>query len=300
MTRVPSRRLFISTENTADERVVHAINLLEAAGYNVTTSPLNPAIGDDPRWRDWYASGCKAAIESNDVFLVVVTAGYECSTWMAIEAETALKANKATRGRPRLFVLHRSARPLPAGFRQYEEAATLLPFDVSEAVAFLLDRMPADAEDDPTVLCSVGGLVDEASVCLAVYGEDLDPDEVSELLGRSPTSSHRRGERRGPRSPLYKRGGWFLELRGTAPEEPEELAAKLLGQLPSDEGVWQKLSQLYEVQLRLAFHMTGWNRGFDLSAGLVAMIARLHASVSVDIYSYAEDDDTEAVDPATP
>jgi hypothetical protein len=114
---------------------------------------------------------------------------------------------------------------------------------------------------------------------------------VTELLGRPPTSSHRRGDRRGPKSPPSKGGAWFLEVRGTAPEGPEELVAKLLAQLPEEEAVWQKLSQLYEVQLRFAFHMTGWNRGFGLSAELVERVARLHAKIGFDIYAYGDDDD---------
>jgi hypothetical protein len=141
-----TRRIFISTENTVDERVVQVIGLLKAEGYSVTTSPLNPAIGDDPRWKDWYDNGCQAAIESNDVFLAVVTAGYDSSTWMAIEFQTAWKANKATSGRPRLFVLHRTAVPLPAGVRRYEDSATLLPLEVNAAIALLLERVREQSE----------------------------------------------------------------------------------------------------------------------------------------------------------
>ncbi len=157
VTHSPSCGIFISTGNTTDDRVVQTIDLLKAAGYTVTTSPLNPAVGTDSRWNDWYESGCRTVIESNDVFLAIVTAGYDCSTWMAIEFEKAWKANKATSGRPRLFVLHRSTRPFPPGLRQYEESATLLPFDVNEAVAFLRERVPANAADEPRVLCTVGG-----------------------------------------------------------------------------------------------------------------------------------------------
>jgi hypothetical protein len=299
VTSTPSRRIFISTEDTADERVAQVIELLEAAGYSVTSSPTNPAIGVDPRWQDWYEGGCLAAIDESDVFLVVVTAGYDGSTWMAIEFETAWKANQ-TNGRPGLFVLHRSSRPLPAGFSRYEEAATLLPFDVNEAIAFLRERVPPDVDDEPRVLRAVGGLVDETSVCLAVYGVDLDPDRVTELLGCPPTSSHRRGERRGTRSPLYKRGGWFLEVQGTAPEGPEELVAKLLGQLPQGEAVWQQLSELYDIQLRFAFYVKGWNQGFDLSAELVERVARLGAKIVLDIYALGEDDGTDGAPASRP
>jgi hypothetical protein len=152
-----------------------------------------------------------------------------------------------------------------------------------------LDGLPTT--EPPHVLSGVGGPVDETGACVAVYGEDLDPDAVSALLGCSPTSSHRRGDRRGPRSPPYKRGGWFLQRRGKAPEGPEELVAKLLSQLPEDEAVWLKLDERYEVQVRFGIHMTGWNRGFDLSPDLIAKVARLHARVGFDIYAYGDEED---------
>ncbi len=282
--------VFVSTESTADDRARRFIDGLREAGLQVTCSPLNPALGDDPRWDGWYETGCNVAIEATDVFVAIVPTGYDCSTWMAIEFETAWKANKATSGRPRLFVLDQTARPLPAGFRRYEEAATLLPCDVDEAVGFLLDRVPPHAEDEPRVLCTVGGPVDEVGVCVAVYGEEVVPAEVSALLGCTPTSSHRRGDRRGPKSPQYKRGAWLLEVRGTAPEGPEELVAKVLGRLPEDEALWLKLAERFEVRLRFAFHMTGWNRGFALSAQLVERVARLHANVGFDIYAHGDEE----------
>lgn len=155
----------------------------------------------------------------------------------------------------------------------------------------------AAATTEPRVLCNpVGGLVDETGVCLAIYGEDLHPEHLTAILGCSPSSSHRRGERRQPNSPPHKHGAWLLEVRGMAPEGPEELVTKLLDQLPDDEAIWQKLSELYDVQLRFAFHMTGWNRGFDLAAGLVAKVARLHAKVCFDIYAYEDDDAPESVE----
>jgi len=132
-------------------------------------------------------------------------------------------------------------------------------------------------------------------VCLAVYGEDLDPAAVTGLLGCSPTSAHRRGDRRGPRSPPQKRGGWFLDVRGTAPESADELAVVLLGRLPEDERIWMKLGTLHEVQLRFAIHMHGWNRGFGLSAATAAKIARLHADLVFDIYAHEDDEEMEEV-----
>ncbi|MBN2196247.1 MAG: hypothetical protein JW751_25765 [Polyangiaceae bacterium] len=69
-------RIFVSTENTSDPLSSGLIDRLTAAGFDVTTSPLNPALGDDPRWSDWYGDACLKAIEAADIFVAVVTEGY--------------------------------------------------------------------------------------------------------------------------------------------------------------------------------------------------------------------------------
>jgi hypothetical protein len=44
------------------------------------------------------------------------------------------------------------------------------------------------------VITTLGGSVDEVRVSLALYGEDLEPAEISGILHCEPTTSHRRGE----------------------------------------------------------------------------------------------------------
>lgn len=282
-------RVFVSTEDSSDPRALRFMSRLRNAGFEVTCSPLNPAHGADPRWLNWYESECNTAIGSADVFVLAETPGLAGSSGIVAESDTAMAAARARR-RPRLFVLHRAECPLPPGFRNYEESAGLLPLDVDEAVAFLVGLKLPDAISEPPALISVGGPVEEVSVCLAIYGEFLDPASVSALLGCEPTSCHRRRERRGPMSPLYKRGGWFLQERGTAPQLPEELLRRLLGKLPEDETVWLRLASDYEVQLRLYLRVAGWNRGFDLSPELIRRLAHLHAGLVVDIYAEPDQD----------
>jgi hypothetical protein len=128
-------RVFISTENSADDRASRFIDGLRDAGLQATCSPLNPLLGHDPRWRDWYASGCKSAIETSDIFVAVETAGYDCSTWMAIEAETAWHATREL-GKPRLYHLPRpeGGRP-PVGFHGFTGSVVELPVNPDDAVA---------------------------------------------------------------------------------------------------------------------------------------------------------------------
>ena len=136
-------RIFLSTENTSEPHVVVLRERLSDEGHVITTSPLNPSIGPDPRWSGWYAHGCQDSLASSDVFLAVESRGYRASTWMAIEFDLAWKLWREKR-RPRLFWLQGSTEPLPAGLRQYVEDSTPLPLDVGEAVRAVLAAVRDD------------------------------------------------------------------------------------------------------------------------------------------------------------
>jgi hypothetical protein len=59
---------------------------------------------------------------------------------------------------------------------------------------------------------------------LRIFGDIPDLDELTRQLGVEPTYTHRRGERRGPRSPPYQHDMWSY----TAPlSENEPLAAHI-------------------------------------------------------------------------
>ena len=78
----------------------------------------------------------------------------------------------------------------------------------------------------------MGGLVDRCSVTLGIYGQDVDPDSITEILKCQPTTSHRKGDRTSPRVPSPRRqGAWLLCVEGEAPVEPEELITQLLDRI---------------------------------------------------------------------
>ena len=56
---------------------------------------------------------------------------------------------------------------------------------------------------------------------LRIHGDGLPFEEISGQLGVQPTSVHRKGERRGPKSPLYLDDAWHFQptLPETAPLE---------------------------------------------------------------------------------
>jgi hypothetical protein len=139
------------------------------------------------------------------------------------------------------------------------------------------------------VTLTTGGPVQRTIVTVAIYGAELDPDEVSALLGCSPTEWRHAGDKQAPGSPANKRGAWFLSTEVHAPEGAEEATTTLLRQLPRDDALWKRLSDRFEVQVRYGIFMSGWNRGFELSSASIDGIARLRALMFFDIYADDED-----------
>jgi hypothetical protein len=139
------------------------------------------------------------------------------------------------------------------------------------------------------VLAEVGGPIDEVNVTLALYSEELEPEEVSRALGVEPTSAHRRGESRAPGRPPYLSGAWLLKVHGRDAAPSEAVIDQLLKQLPEDPAVWRDLSMRHDIQVRFGLHMTGWNKGLSIPSKQVMRIAELGASMEFDIYAYGED-----------
>ncbi|MBD2594236.1 DUF4279 domain-containing protein [Nostoc spongiaeforme FACHB-130] len=144
-------------------------------------------------------------------------------------------------------------------------------------------------------LLILGGSVDKTSVCLGVYGEELNPDNISKLLSCQPTQAHHRGARQdsNPKYAPYKKGAWLLKLKGSAPITAEELIIDLLSRVSTNSILWQELSAIYDAQVRIAIHMKGWNKGFNLTAQTVQRISELGASMVFDIYAYGNEEDIE-------
>lgn len=142
----------------------------------------------------------------------------------------------------------------------------------------------------PEIIGEGGGLVDKSSLTLGIHGDDLDPEEVSRLMGCAPTSAHRRGETRRSGQP-WQREALLLSVEGKSPTGPEELVHLLLQRLPTDKAFWSEVRRRFRLQLMFGIFSERWNRGFELSAEAVGRINVLGAGVGVDIYANLEEGD---------
>jgi hypothetical protein len=130
---------------------------------------------------------------------------------------------------------------------------------------------------------------DDAAAALGIYGEDLDPAEVTALLGVQPTRAHKKGERKSPRAPDWDQGAWILEFRQFDPVDPDAMFDQLLADLPRDPKIWQDLSARFQLRIDFGVH-TDDGCAFVLAPGTVGRIAALGAEFQIHVHAYGDNE----------
>src|SRR5689334_8751292 len=82
---------------------------------------------------------------------------------------------------------------------------------------------------DPATYRGENGNCDRTFATFRMWGPDVDPDELTELLGIEPTASHKVGEARGKRT--FDFGSWRLSSRTLETTELETHIEWLLDRL---------------------------------------------------------------------
>ncbi|HLL14149.1 MAG TPA: toll/interleukin-1 receptor domain-containing protein [Pyrinomonadaceae bacterium] len=109
-------QVFISS---CDIEAPHASSLVEClreAGFRVTHSPGSPS---SERWRDWYARNCRDELEKASIFIAVIDPAWDSSTWMAHEANEAMKLLEAGRIRKMYYWNPEQVQVKAAGMAPY-------------------------------------------------------------------------------------------------------------------------------------------------------------------------------------
>ena len=139
--------------------------------------------------------------------------------------------------------------------------------------------------DESRVIAHVGGPVDETSITLRVFGDNLDPDEVTAQLGVQPTSHCRKGDVfRGKQYDRIEKTGRWLLARPHVTDNVDAIIQRLLKDLPDSLEIWQTLHSKFKIDLFLGIWLRDWNRGFSLIPKTLRMLADRELEIGFDIY----------------
>lgn len=136
----------------------------------------------------------------------------------------------------------------------------------------------------------------KSAVTLRIAGDELVPDEITKLLGVSPTHGETKGQEIvGPKTGrvrIVKRGMWRLCAPDREPEDMDGQIHELLSQMTDDLAVWRSITAQYEVDLFCGLFMRLGNEGLTISAASLAALGARGIEMGLDIYA-GDDDDQE-------
>lgn len=152
-------------------------------------------------------------------------------------------------------------------------------------------KLPPDKPVGELILLA-GGEVDESCYSLRFFGDDLNPDFITQVLGIQPTRSCRKSDIR--RGKVYdiieKTGSWRHSTKRNSEISLEEQINQLFDKLPTDLDVWRNLTTHFYADLFCGVFFKIWNRGLSFSPQTLGRISERGLLLSLDIYF---DDDEE-------
>ncbi len=124
-------------------------------------------------------------------------------------------------------------------------------------------------------------------VSLRVFGDGLEPEEVSALLGRDPTRCHRKGDPMGGKgaTAVEPTGAWILDSALSEKAEIEEHVETLLSSVSNDSDEWDQLTSLFSASILCSAFLDQYNEGFEVSPRLARSLADRGLVIAFDIYS---------------
>ena len=135
------------------------------------------------------------------------------------------------------------------------------------------------------------GVIDHSVATLRFFGDDLVPEEITALLGASPTVSYRKGQELVGRKTgivrIAKTGSWRLSAARREPEDLEAQTLEILAQLTQDLKVWESLSR-FQPDLFCGLFMGSSNDGLPLSAKVLLSLGQRGIALGLDIYDVGE------------
>jgi ribosomal protein L19 len=141
--------------------------------------------------------------------------------------------------------------------------------------------------------------IKRSTATLRIYGDSLDSQHISNLLGCAPTYSVTKGQKivgeKTGRVRYAKSGMWRVGASDRSPEDIDGQVKEILSGITASVEVWKALSREHRVNLFCGLFMNETNDGMSLSPKTMAALAERGIELWFDIYSPIQDFDAIGV-----
>jgi hypothetical protein len=119
-------------------------------------------------------------------------------------------------------------------------------------------------------------------------GDELDPAEITKLLGTEPTHAEKKGDKIVGKKTgtvrIVKAGSWRLTADDREPEDLDGQIQEILSKTTQNFAVWQDLGKRFEIDLFCGLFMNGTNEGLSISATSLKALGDRGIEIGLDIY----------------
>lgn len=123
---------------------------------------------------------------------------------------------------------------------------------------------------------------------LRIMGDNLDPTEITRLLGCAPDAAQTRGEeipaRKGGSVRIARIGMWRLSATDREPGDLDAQIRDLLSKLTDDLTVWTSIAERHRVDLFCGLFMHKGNEGLSITPESLAALGLRRIELGLDIY----------------
>lgn len=128
-------------------------------------------------------------------------------------------------------------------------------------------------------------VIHETTATLRFFGLELDPDEITRRLGKSPSAGVIKGEILPSRIERVARtGSWILKVRDQKPGNLDDQIDELLRPLSNDLSIWQDLTVRFQADVFCGMFMHEGNEGITLMAETMIKLGSRNLFLHFDIY----------------
>lgn len=124
------------------------------------------------------------------------------------------------------------------------------------------------------------------------FGDDLDPDAFTMLVGCPPTKSERKGAeiicKISGRRRIARTGGWRLVAEHRTPADLDAQVSEILDQMTDDTDIWQDLTTRFRADVFCGLFMQEGNEGISLSTKTLQKLAIRGLTIDFDIYNNSD------------
>ncbi|HEX4505917.1 MAG TPA: DUF4279 domain-containing protein [Alphaproteobacteria bacterium] len=129
--------------------------------------------------------------------------------------------------------------------------------------------------------------ISETRASLRFFGDDLNPRELTALLGGTPSRFASKGDvvrsETTGREYIVKTGSWIVRVGRREPGDLDAQVEQLLSPLSNDLSIWQGLGK-YRPNLFVGLFLEESNEGIEISAHTLSLLAERGILLGLDVY----------------